>query len=617
MASSSGSGRRKQTFSRFDPTRNADDYSTDNLKSFISAASPERDGESAMKRFNREYDAFTKNLQQQYASDYGLDASDPRLGQAIIRTSGANSRYKAEVRQYIYNYVRRLHEAGRLSDLAKGPVRTLEDVTKQPVATLGDWFLKVPASQYNANALTAVATKLQVPGRTNLGKDKKGDEKKEEIYNAIRDFLQGRAPVVSRAPVAAVGVPMAVNELMNMSVKDLRSLAKNKEIKGYSSMTKADLVEKLSESMGLVEEGAAMISSEELAEKIDEIIDLSKTNQRAAQEMFVDLGLVNLDNRNFTVKQAQDVAKALGIRQVGNNRIVSTKSGLFEALNMGKSSRSSSAAATRNIKTDVGMCRVAPIEKVRTAAESLNIPFRLSTSVENLCDQIYAAHLARISNMLLNKLEGTGAQSLTALAGLSGDRLSNAMKTLHRTLSLPREPTSVSDLIKMFLQAHYVGRALQLYPDSVDNVRVFLQNGTLPSDSRSRQALAIVFSDLRPDLYSRSYAELADQMEMLYNNIIQRIAAGSVEDFRRHLGEFGYGAPRAASYRSPASSRSVSPASSRSVSPSPVRRSPSPVRSVSPARTRSPSPVRSFSPVRRSPSPARSDVSEFDEEIAF
>jgi hypothetical protein len=93
--------------------------------------------------------------------------------------------------------------------------------------------------------------------------------------------------------------------------------------------------------------------------------------------------------------------------------------------------------------------------------------------------------------------------------------------------------------------------------------------------------LAIVFSDLRPDLYRLSDAEIANQLNMLYNNVVSRIAAGSVEDFRNSLAEFGFASPGAA----PVRSRSPSPLAS------PRTRSPSPRASAAAAaRARSPSP---------------------------
>jgi hypothetical protein len=392
-----------------------------------------------------------------------LDPNSRVLGQDIIRTPGANAAYKAEVRDFVYNYVLGLYNAGRLQPLAEGGTRTAEDVENQPMSTFAAWFREAPAAQYHTNALTAAATKANVPGRTNLGKGLKGVEKKDAIYNAIIDTLAGARAAPSRGAAAAAapleeGVvePASFDELSAMNVKQLRALARMKGVARSSSLNKQPLIDALAQLYSFEAGVGGILSEEEIADRVNAALGRNVRREDALQ-IIRDIGRANLDSPRFKLDQAQSLARALSIKE--GNRTVTTKSGLIKALGLGESARVSSTRATRDIKTDLAACRVAPLASVRAAAESLNIPFRMNQSVESICDQIYTAHLLRMSNLLLNRLEGTGAQSLAALARLQGEKLNSALATLQRNLSLPRAPASLADLVRMWLNFHYEGRA--------------------------------------------------------------------------------------------------------------------------------------------------------------
>jgi len=577
-ASSSGSqtsSRNKTTYTSFNPRLPADAYKTENLERFILSA-----GTEVYERYKFALEVEKKRLIDEYIRSRGTNPNQydgvnvtSLSGQALIDYNNwkkqdtalkqeltRSGNYRNALRDFRYNMVQNLHRDGLLRDTDQ--ISQVEAVsaglsreyTKADVLAkmnlLGrerfiEWIGQQTPAGFKTNALEEAAAQLKVP-RTTTGI---GLVKKTNLYNIIMARTGGS----SVASMGGNGTPnrgvdarivdelqrrniQSTSQLSAMRSDDLKELAKQYDVQ--RSGKKSDIINSIATSAGM----SAMRDRVQIESDIDAIIRLAAVDPGQAREQGRYLDANELTQ--VPLIKMRQLASAISLRKEfpvlpGGRRIGAPSRELIIATLTGnRTERSRSRENRESIMSNVQDCNSASMSTVLKIAQDLRIP-SLGLTQEQLCDKIYAAHLARISELIVRR-----GGEIENIATLNGQAQVDEVKRLANTLKLGSNITTLDDLIRKWLMSHYQARAISLYPQRQQDVMNYLSDGALPRGADALRDLSVVFSDVRRDMYNMSDQDRRAALQGLYDQFINRLSLGGRSasgTFLANLQRYGFG----------------------------------------------------------------------------
>lgn len=571
--SKESSSKTKTVYNQFLPALGPNDYTVDNLDNFIKSA-----GSQEVAQFNKEFEAEKRKLNDEYLRANGVDPyqySGVNLtaldGDELLDYNEWNRRvselkkllvhtnvYRNALRQFRYDRVLKLDRAGKLvpldqvskaqavsSGLSRGiSQKVVEDKgnTEGPQA-LFDWVSQQSPLAFNANALEEVARRLKVKGFSNI--KTKGDQRKIDLYNLI----MGNTGATTSTRVPTQMATTLLGELENrgitsvgqmdaLRVDDLRALTKRYGIQVKSGARKAVLIDAIAMAAGL----DSMRPLSNIEADIDSIIQLALTDPIRAREQGRSLDPNELGQ--VSVKKMKQLFDALRLRKELNERDGKSRTGspsrdlIIQILTGSRTARSLSRQEDKSIKSDRNTCLNSSEEDVNRIAKGLKI-VTLGLSKEHICDRIYAYYLGNMSQRLISR----GAD-LEGLARLPQDKQRAEVRKLANTLKINGNVDSVDDLLRMWVDAHYLAKVLTLYPSKEGILRNYLERGTIPDVPSDVDILASLVSDANRGITTMDDEGKRAALRVFYNQFIQRVQQGgarSIGTFLANLGKYGFG----------------------------------------------------------------------------
>jgi len=540
-----------------------DDYTRDNLEEFVREArelAPEY-GEEAVDMYND----FAEQLANQEAT---LKHAIGENGKPLTTTEKS-----ARNKELIYDFLKQWEGVfGKLPELGeeKQTVSRKNLITTKQIESIFNnglgateliQFIKDhAASQFNANALQLAASLLGVSGVSAATKGVLKDRKREIIRDMILNSngLENYAKLLAENTRAKESM-YTRDKLADMETDQLRQILRDMKLSDQG--TRAELINRILENQKtpvitttLTKEALSRMTNDELKAMLASV-GLPYSNLK--KEGLVERILANASrfgNNASREKSVYDklsdiIAKATrgniaeakqDLRNLGANAIASvnrdellrvarvlsydiptnaTKDVIIQELT-GTIPTSSVQKATKNkYKSSYSSCIEADHDEVVSLAKSMGIRY-VGVSKETLCKNINEHFLHNAidkflvdTNAYITSLEKaishrTPKQRETAISGIAR-RAGFTAKTLHQ-------------LLTQFFESHYRIRALNINPRLVDNVEKFIHQGVI---SGNLGEFARIFSDIDPDLLSLEDRAIADQLQLLYNNVFGPIAA--------------------------------------------------------------------------------------------
>lgn len=596
-----------------------------------------------------QYSSFTPN---QLANLTGVDAQDynayleqkKKLNSIVSKTK----RYQDPLSQYRFDYANRLYQDGLLGTLANltvsqaATMKVGKELSKSEVdVTFGRlgrdefliWLVRQDPHGFKTNALEQAGVNLGIRGVKGI--KTKGFEKKEDIYNLIMtktgNSTKGgirSAPSTSgsvsmgsmKDRLAELGVNSA-GELNILVVQQLKDLATRYGLSVRGK--KADYIDAITKAAGFESLPSTTVTNA----TIDRLIALAKTNPLAARESARSLVPNEISPPRVSLEKLKQLATAVSLSKEYPVKTSSPSAELIIRTLTGQgTAKSRSLKANSNIRTDMNACNNATMDSIVREAEKNKIPI-IGLSKTQICEKIYGHYLSRLSELILKR-----NVDLRKIATLSPSEQDAEVKKIARVIKLDGV-TTLSGLIKKWLEAHYIGRALNTYPKRKADVEAYLATGLLPTDPNALRELAIIFSDVEGGTYNMNDEQKREALTSLYTYLIRRIELSTpsgISAFIANLDRFGFasrdeGSPlRMVTSPTRASSpprsvvRATTPVRSLSREMVPVVRARTPTPATSSSRYTSPvsSPrARALSPVRYT-TPSR-ELDEFSSEYGF
>lgn len=551
---SSGTSR-AQMFETFDPSTGLNFYSTANMEAFAKAAGL-ADG----------YKAAEREAARRLYEGAGIPAGELKVTDPEYPRKSAFSKTKAfKDGMYMarFNFLRDNARSLRpltgmtQSDLAsigaaklitvealQAKLAELGVVQSQPAtwAAAVDWLSRQNPAGWQTVALETAASFFNVPNRTTAIKGLTGQAKKDALYEMLVATLTGRQANVQSRPDSRSAVPSTGFAAMNMT--QIKEFAKQRglNIPRISSLRRNELVDAVIAAMG--GESAGMAVSD-IQAQVSELVAQSRSGNRAAAlQAFQNMNPDELYALGATALQQlyRDLNLSTEYRQRFQNRAPSG-TGIVELLTGQAPGRSRSRQARTDIIQNRDACASADLAEVRRVAESRGVRVLPGMSQADICRELNASYLMDLSALMLGRAQ---AGELSAVAALTGNAQTARLNTLANNLQM-RGVTSLSELINRWLESHYLGRALSLYPRAEADVRAFLQSGSLPQSESALRNLANVFGDIDRNLVNAAAADQRAGLNALYSNFIQRVRAGDVRAIEQNASRFNFGAARSPS----------------------------------------------------------------------
>lgn len=572
------SSRGKLDYREFNPLLGPEYYKAENLEKFIMTAGAEefdrfkdalaRERKRLMDEFVRasgldphQYDNVNiSTLSGQALSDY--QAWKARIS-ALHRDIARTGEYRKALQALRYNTVTRLHREGKIRSLDEvsqteaANVGLAKEVTKADVINkvreMGregfiEWLQDQVPEGFRANALEEAARQLQVRGFSNI--PEKGPAKKVRLYNLIMQQTGGnvRGSIRSESTVQgqAAQTPQNLNliqelqrrgiqnvgQLTAMTSNDLRELAKQFNVPATGK--KINVINSIAAAaaMGVIRDEQSIIAD------IDELIRLAATDPATARERGRALNPDELTNVNL--QKMRQLATALRLSREyprqGRGGAPSREL-IIQTLTGQRTAKSLSREAKQEITTNPTACMQADLQTVQRIAQELRIPITGLTQAQ-ICDRIYASHLAHVSELFLRR-----GEDLRRIAALPADRQNAEVRRMANLIRLTGVQ-NLDDLLRQWLTAHYRARAINLFPARQQDVLNFIETGNLPQNPDAVRDLAVVFSDIHRGMYNMSDEERRAALSGLYTQFIQRLRQGgqnAVGAFLANLGRYGFG----------------------------------------------------------------------------
>lgn len=587
------SSRNKKEYNTFDPRLDPSDYRAENLDRFILTA-----GAAAYDKYLDELNRMKAQLLDEYAREKGVDPDKyrnvnvanlrgseddeyQRWKKEIAKLHGDGSRrgpYRNALQQFRFDTARDLFDrgmVGSINDVTQSEAanaKIANQISKEEVASkyssLGEsgfisWVKDQIPEGFKTNALEEIARLLKVRGFSTVKGT--GDKKKVELYNLIMSKVGGQVKNSTRSPgstsisstlrdeLERKGIKSA-GTLTGMRVDELRNLAKQYGLS--SSGRKAELINSIASSAGL----GVLRGKEDVAADVDDLINLARNDPIGARERARNLDPNELDQ--VSLPKMRELYTALRLRKEepsGTRTGAPSKSHII-ALLVGEQSETSRSRESRTLLTsDRDACMDSDLESVQKAARDLRIP-TLGLSKSQLCDKIYGYHLARISELILNR-----GVDLQRIANLSPEEQKTELRRLAPSLQVGRVD-SLDELVRKWLRSHYESRALNLYPRRREDVITFIDTGVLPQNDAAVNDLAIIFSDVRRDMSNMSAYDRRQALSALYDRFVNRLNMGGstgANTFLANLPRFGFATFEEGSPMREYNNGSLSPRSNR------------------------------------------------------
>lgn len=575
------SSRGKNNYNQFNPNLGPEFYKAENLEKFILTA-----GAQAYDTFKNEQAQEKKRLMDKYVTDSGANPHQydntnvqtlqgnaltayndwkrqiAALHQGIARTG----EYRKVLHTHRYNTVMRLHQNGQLKSLNSvsqaeaANVGLAREITKADVInkiqTMGretflQWLNTQSPEGFKANALEEAARQLQVRGFSTISGT--GNPRKVNLYNLIMQQTGGRARGNTRSGEesgTSQGSAQINNNLSQelqrrgisntgqltaMRSDDLKELAKQFGVPQTGK--KAEVINSIAATAGM----GTMRNPEQVISDVDALIRLAATDPATARRNASSLDPNEL--LQVPLPKMRQLATALQLRREFAQRQGAARGGapsrelIIQTLTGTRTERSLSRENREQIISNKNTCLSADPEVVRRIAESLRIP-TLGLTHAQVCDRIFAAHLSRVSELILKR-----GGDIQEIAQLPQQEQSARVKALARTLRLNNVNT-LGDLIAEWMLAHYQARTGTLFPDRQKDVMDFIMYGNLPEDSGAVRDIGVIFSDVRRDMYNMQDQQRREALQGLFNQFIRRIDRGEqagINAFLANLGRFGFG----------------------------------------------------------------------------
>ena len=573
--SQSGSRTRAGVFrTLFEPGLEPGDYSPKNLEAFARAAGP-----AYLKQYNDAVEATKERLKAE-----GVSHVTPEYRRALQNT-------RFQFLRDLYRNHRELHR--RIT----APVKKEKLVTSDDVSAIfnhggADELLKDieegEAANFNLNALKEAAKLLGVKGSSEATKGKKGDDAKEAVRDLILDNaeeIQERSEIEKRRQQAYNGRHTA-EELSKMNEDQLREVAKRLGVKttgtkktliknilsrqapisvniGYTESAlksmrvdqlrnilrnmglsptgnKDPLIERILENQGRMGEAPGVSVADTLAE-IKSIAE--EQGAIPARELAASIDPDVYQRASTDDLKELSALLALKVEKAGST---ATKEEYIRALTHKSSALQRSRERTRVIQADLSLCEESTDEELQEAARELKLNIR-GLDKHQICALIYEKYLYRFSSLMLEEFGPEGKSSFSKLAGMTPAARKRAIENLARR-SKYAPVSTLPDLLREFLFAHYRTRALRYAPDSLDVLNAYLMDGIIPNNMRDLEGLAGILSDISPDLYTFETVEaITTGLDEIYKAFIRVIAKGeegSTNLLMDRMANFTYSPPR-------------------------------------------------------------------------
>lgn len=595
----------RPVYTTFDPERGPAGYTATNLTAFINQAGLAEELKQAL------LDARAANQAEYSRLLGGTSPAASTFWSEVARSAATRSLYLADQQQARFDlldeYVANLPAGETLSlpsvAAASSTARFIDGARLQNIYSTGGQaelvrtLRETPVDRLRITGLEQMAKNLGVPAASTARVADKGDDRRRGLVNAIlvhlgetaeyqnvpegtgrasssRSPRRAAAPALSREQALTTLERAKVTDslhLLNLSVPDLNRLARDLGL--IPGKNKAITIERIGELAGF----EPLPTVAEVTNRLNTILNTENiaAAEAAAQAMREEeLNMLSSAQLNSLYKHLQ-----LGTRYPNafpSSRSRPSKGSIIAHLTRNQASDGPDAVSSRrelgNIRRDYNTCVNADVVHVRDVADSLRISYNQFTTKEQLCADIYAYHLGRVSDILVSNLanlEAIAAEPETAPGRLA---------VIARNVNLDVKPNTVEELLQHWIPSHYGSRVIRLAPGQNAMLTAYIRNGTIPANVRQQYALARIFADIRPDLEQLEDDQLAEALQDLYDRFIVQAMAGDLATITNRVST---ARPRNA-YASPR--RNASNGSPRA-SP---RRNASPVQRVSPRRNASP-----------------------------
>lgn len=638
----SGSGRKLVHQNIFNPALDQAAYSKQNLEEFISTMPAD-----LVAQYKQAEEQLSEQVVRNFVPNYDSLPEDQRKA-ARANVAKTKPDYRNARKQLAFKFLTQNQQfIGQGSVLVSQKKKTIKADDPQLLqlsgnpAQLMQWVASHQPDDFNVSALEAIVGFLKPLGLKknesikDLPKGLDAASNTAAKKRALHQYILSGGRREAVVQQAAVRGAVNVNELSTMTAAQLKALAKSYGVKGAQG-NKANIITKIAAALGQPSGVQVALSARDLKATAQQEVQqmINQATQGASMQVQAALRSYNPDRLaaagSVLVKQ---LAKALNLpvtRQTGTldakgkpKTAARSLADIVHQLTNQHVSKSTSRTKSLNIKGDVQQCYVASDDEVRAVADNLKVYYTPYTSKAEICDAIHQRYLEAVSSILIKQLGAEG--NLDAIAALPVAQQRDRIRKLANLaqLALPEDQLTLAGLLREWLRAHYVARAMKFYPAHAQAVDQFLATGAVPADDAALTALSVVFSDVQPNIFAASPAQRAALLNAFFAEFVQRFGGDGVAALqlaRQGLQNyrFGLGPTSPVRSRSPVR-RSVSPSQILASTPFRQYTAPrvSPVAQVSSLSSLIGAPL-ARSPVRASPSrqlPAQPAQNLLDEDI--
>lgn len=474
---------------------------------------------------------------------------------------------------------------------AKPPVIT----NRYAIGKLLRYVAKTPIDAFQATAMEHAARLLKVKSFSSIKKsslkllDKVKSLKKmildqygwdNEVEGEDLTVIEGEEKVVATRLKRAISpgtrpqAPLTLGQLYAMKATELKALGKEYGITKYYNKNKPELIADLILKLNLEQN----VTKEDVLNDIKRIMKMTNLDaalKEARNVRFELLGEKGSAETVINLGKKLELSKYpdFGGKTYSADRVIKYLTGK-------SSSRTTSREKSQLLRRGGQACKDADLYTVQKIAQDLNInTLGIISNKDALCEEIEKTYMAKFSQSLL-----TFFPQLEAVIKAKPTERNKALKALSQ--SMEETFASVEDVLRKWITYHYTARAERFYPGRVEDVRNFIDDGSLPTNEESLRQLGMIFSDVDSSLASLSGGDLRYRLNYLYDRFVFQVKnaeQAGIEALRSNINKFTITRPSIA--KSPY--RSTSPRASITTTTM-VK---SPPRSASPPRSPRKSPV--------------------------
>ncbi len=545
----------RPVYTTFDPERGAAGYTATNLTAFANQAGLSEALKQAL------LDARAANQAEYSRLLGGVSPTSAGFWNEVARSAATRSLYLADQQQarfdLLVDYVNDLPRGQTLSlpsvAAASSTARFIDGARLENIfstegqAGLVRTLRETPIDRLRINGLEQLAKSLGVPTALTAKLADRGDDRRRGLVNAILAHLgetaeyqnvpegTGRASS-SRSPRRTADTAVSLDQarttlgrrqindslqLLSLSVPDLNRLAR--ELGLVPGKNKAETIKRIGDLAGFDPlPTVAQVTARFNAIMANPNIASAEAAAQAMREE--ELNMLSSTQLYELYKHLQLGTRHPNVFAASRSR--PSKGAIIAHLTRNQARQGPDAVSSRrelgNVRRDYNACVNADIVHVRDVADSLRISYNQFTTKEQLCADIYAYHLGRVSDILVSNLanlEAIAAEPATAPGRLA---------VIARNVNLDVKPNTVEELLQHWIPSHYGSRVIRLAPGQNAMLTAYIRNGTVPANVRQQYALARVFADIRPDLEQLEDDQLAGALQDLYDRFIVQAMAGDL-----------------------------------------------------------------------------------------